>query len=108
MNDHAKSLEKLLKMEKAIDEMLEMHQQVRELRELENQRQRAMEALQAAEEKYRVVVENIPQKLYMKDKDSYYVFCNEKSPGALKFSRGKFLEKPIFVFSQKFPRAYFS
>jgi len=101
MNDHEKSLEKLLKMEKAIDEMLEMHQQVMELRELENQRQRAMEALQAAEEKYRVVVENIPQKLYMKDKDSYYVFCNGKYAADLKIKPEEIFGKTDFDF---FPR----
>jgi PAS domain S-box-containing protein len=98
MNDHEKSLEKLLKMEKAIDEVLEMHQQVMELRELENQRQKAMEALQAAEEKYRAVVEEIPQKLYMKDKDSYYTFCNGKYAADLKIKPEEISGKTDFDF----------
>ena len=101
MDDHEKSLEKLLKMEKAIDEILEIHQQVMELRELENQRQRAMEALQAAEEKYRTVVENIPQKLYMKDKDSYYVFCNGKYAVDLKIKPEEIFGKTDFDFFPK-------
>lgn len=101
MNDHEKSLEKLFKMEKAIDEMLEMHQQVIELRELENQRQRAMEGLQAAEEKYRAVVENIPQKLYMKDKDSCYIFCNGKYAADLKIKSEEISGKTDFDFFPK-------
>ncbi len=101
MNDHEKSLEKLLKMEKAIDEMLEMHQQVIELRELENQRQRALEALQAGEEKYRAVVENMPQKLYLKDKDSYYVFCNGKYAADLKIKPVEISGKTDFDFFPK-------
>ena len=101
MSDHEKSLEKLLKIEKAIDEMLEVHQQVMELRELETQRQRAMEALQAAEEKYRAVVENIPQKLYLKDKDSYYVFCNGKYAADLKMNPEEIIGKRDFDFFPK-------
>jgi PAS domain S-box-containing protein len=96
MNDHEKSLEKLLKMEKAIDEMFAMHQQVTELRELENQRQRAMEKLQTAEGKYRDVVENIPQRLYLKDKDSYYVFCNGRYAADLKMNPEEILGKTDF------------
>ena len=101
MDDHEKFLEKLLRMEKAIDGMLEIHQQVMELRELENQRQRAMEGLQAAEEKYRAVVENIPQKLYMKDKDSYYVFCNGKYAADLKIKPEEIFGKTDFDFFPK-------
>jgi len=101
MNHHEKSLEKLFKMEKAIDEMLEMHQQVIELRELENQRQRTMEALQAGEGKYRAVLENIPQKLYMKDKDSYYIFCNGKYAADLKIKPEEISGKTDFDFFPK-------
>jgi len=101
MDDHEKSLETLFKMEKAIDEMLAMHQQVIELRELENQRQKAMEALQAAEEKYRVVVENIPQKLYMRDTDSYYIFCNAKYAADLKIKSEEISGKTDFDFFPK-------
>jgi PAS domain S-box-containing protein len=101
MNDHEKSLEKLLKMEKAIDEMLEIHQQVIELRELESQRQRAMEVLQAAQEKYRAVVENIPQKLYIKDPDSYYIICNGKYAADLKIKPEEISGKTDFDFFPK-------
>ena len=101
MNDHEKSLEKLLKIEKAIDEMLEAHQQVLELRELGNQRQRAMEKLQAAEEKSRAVVENIPQKLYLKDKDSSYIFCNGKYAADLKMDPDEIIGKTDFDFFPK-------
>ncbi len=84
MNDYDKTLEKLSTIEKAIDEMLELRQQVLELRAAENQRQKAIEALRASEKKYRTLVENIPQKLFMKDTDGVYVFCNEKYAADLK------------------------
>jgi PAS domain S-box-containing protein len=37
----------------------------------------ANEALRASETKYRTLVENIPQKIFIKDKNSAYLSCNE-------------------------------
>jgi len=41
------------------------------------ERKRAEEALCESESKYRTLVENIPQKIFTKDRDSVYVSCNE-------------------------------
>jgi len=41
------------------------------------ERKRAEEKLHASEGKYRTLVENLPQKIFLKDKDSVYVSCNE-------------------------------
>jgi len=45
--------------------------------ELEEERERAEEALRASELRYRSLVENLPQKISIKDKHSTYVSCNE-------------------------------
>ncbi|MBU0618029.1 MAG: PhnD/SsuA/transferrin family substrate-binding protein, partial [Planctomycetes bacterium] len=41
------------------------------------QRKRAEEELRESEHKYRVLVENLPQKIFYKDRDSVYVSCND-------------------------------
>jgi PAS domain S-box-containing protein len=41
------------------------------------ERKRAGEALRASESKYRTLVENIPQKIFVKDRNSVYVSANE-------------------------------
>ena len=78
MQDEEKTLEKLSTIETAINKMLEMRQQVADLRESEGQRQKILEELRADEKKYRTIVENIPERLYVKDRNSVYVFCSEK------------------------------
>ncbi len=41
------------------------------------ERKKAEEALQQSEIKYRTLLENIPQKIFLKDKNSVYISCNE-------------------------------
>ena len=79
-----KSMEKLSAIEKAINEMADLRQQVIELKELETQTQMAVEALQASEKKYRSLADNIPQKLFMKDRNLDYLFCNDSYAKDLK------------------------
>lgn len=41
------------------------------------ERERAVAALRQSEQKYRTLVENLPQKVFLKDSSSTYVSCNE-------------------------------
>ncbi len=47
------------------------------------ERKQAEEALKKSEKKYRTLLENIPQRVFLKDKDSVYVSCNENYAGDL-------------------------
>ena len=82
--EEERAIEKLSAIEKGIDKMLEMRQQIVELRETESQRQKALEELRASEKKYKTLVENIPHRLFMKDRNSVYVFVNETYAANLK------------------------
>jgi PAS domain S-box-containing protein len=42
-----------------------------------NERRKAEEELRQGESKYRVLIENLPQKIFLKDRDGVYISCNE-------------------------------
>jgi PAS domain S-box-containing protein len=42
-----------------------------------NERRKVEEELRQSENKYRVLVENLPQKIFLKDRNSVYISCNE-------------------------------
>ncbi len=48
------------------------------------ERKQTEEALQASEKKYRTLLENLPQKIFLKDKDSVYISCNKNYAKDLK------------------------
>ncbi|MEE8636725.1 MAG: PAS domain S-box protein, partial [Dehalococcoidia bacterium] len=48
------------------------------------ERKRTEQALRESEGKYRTLVENIPQKIFLKDKNSVYISCNSNYAGDLK------------------------
>jgi PAS domain S-box-containing protein len=70
------TLEKLLTIEKAVNEMVTLRQGILELKESEAQRQKALEELQEEGNHYRILLENLPQRVFMKDKNSVYMLCN--------------------------------
>jgi len=101
MKEQDKTIEKLVTIEKAINEMLELRKQVIELKESETQRQLSVEALRASEKEYKVLVENIPQKLFIKDQNSVYVFCNAKYAEDLKIKPDEICGKTDYDFFPK-------
>ena len=103
MKEEKGSLDKLLMIEKAVNEMVTFRDQIAGLKKWEADRQMAMEALQASEKKFKTLVENIPQKMYMKDKASVYVFCSEKYAADLKMKAEEIAGKTDY---QLFPRSW--
>lgn len=61
-------------------------------------RKRAEEALRTSENNYRLLLENLPQKIYYKDKDSVYVSCNENFARDLHISSNKIKGKTDYNF----------
>jgi PAS domain S-box-containing protein len=78
------TLEKLLTIEKAVNEMATLRQGVLELKESEAMRQKALDELREIENRYRILLENLPQQIFMKDKDSIYILCSQSFAAELK------------------------
>ncbi len=63
-----------------------------------SERKKAEEALQASEKKYRTLLENLPQKIFLKDKDSVYISCNENYARDLKIKAKEIAGKTDYDF----------
>ena len=98
MKKEDETIEKLLTIEKAINEMVDLRQRILELKESETQRQMTMAALCASEKKYRTLVENLPQKLFMKDKNSVYIFCSQNFAADLKIKPEEIVGRTDYEF----------
>lgn len=77
-------MEKILAIEKSITGMIELHRLVNELKEMEIQQQRIISDLQSNVNKYRTFLENIPLKLFIKNMDLSYIYCNQSYANDLK------------------------
>jgi len=64
----------------------ELEQMVTELKEENRKHRQAEEQLRKSEDKYRTLIENLPQKIFLKDKNSVYVSCNENYARDLKIN----------------------
>lgn len=64
-------------------------------------RKRAEEALRASESKYRLLLENLPQRIFYKDRNSVYISCNENFANDLHISPDKIKGKTDYDFFPK-------
>jgi len=64
-------------------------------------RKRAEEALRKSESKYRTLLENLPQKIFHKDRHSVYVSCNENYARDLKIKSEEIKGKTDYEFYPK-------
>jgi len=63
-----------------------------------SERRKAEEALQAGENKYRTLLENLPQKIFLKDSESVYISCNENYAKDLKVKASEIAGKTDYDF----------
>src|SRR4030042_625831 len=101
MKEQDNTIEKLMTIEKLINELVEMRHQIIELKDSETQRRMAVEALHISENKYRTLLENIPHKLFVKNINSDYLSCNDHYARDLKIKPNEIVGKTDFDF---FPR----
>jgi len=65
------------------------------------ERKKTEEALQKSENKYRTLLENVPQKIFFKDRNSVYVSCNENYARDLKINSDEITGRTDFDFYPK-------
>jgi len=62
------------------------------------ERKKAKQALQVSENKHKTLLENLPQKIFLKDKNSVYVSCNENYAKDLKIKAEEIVGKTDYDF----------
>ncbi|MCE8428339.1 MAG: PAS domain S-box protein [Candidatus Methanoperedens sp.] len=65
---------------------------------MKNEEKSTIEILQASENKYRELLENLPQKIFYKDKNSVYVSCNNNYARDLKIQPDEIIGKTDYNF----------
>jgi len=65
------------------------------------ERKKIMEALRASESKYRTLLEDLPEKVFLKDKNSVYVSCNENYARDFKIKAEEIAGKTDYDFYPK-------
>ncbi len=66
--------------------------------QLEEERKRIEEALQESERRHRTLLDNLPQKIFLKDKNSVYLTCNENYARDLKIKPEEITGKTDYDF----------
>jgi PAS domain S-box-containing protein len=66
-----------------------------------SERRKAEDELRKSESKYRTLLENVPQKIFLKDRNSAYVSCNENYARDLKIESNEIVGKTDYDFYPK-------
>jgi len=66
-----------------------------------SEHKKAQEALQVSESKYRTLLENLPQKIFLKDKNSVYISCNQNYARDLKIKAKEIAGRTDYDFFPK-------
>jgi PAS domain S-box-containing protein len=78
-----------------------MNRRFAKLEKLETEHKLTIKILQASENKYRELLENLPQKIFHKDKNSVYVSCNNNYARDLKIHPDEIIGKTDYDFYTK-------
>jgi PAS domain S-box-containing protein len=78
MGAEEKNTERFANIEKFIKEIIEIHEENSQLRDAEIRYKELVESLEEKMKSYRLIMENLPQRIYTKDKEFRYFGCNER------------------------------
>ena len=81
-----------------LEELQSLRQRVAELTDAHAQRTRAERALRTAANLHRTLLANLPQKVFLKDQRSVYVYCNERYAADLGIAPGDIPGKTDYDF----------
>ncbi len=84
-----------------LSELMKLRQRVAELEVSENNHKQAEKKLQKSEKKYRTLINNIPQRIFHKDKNHVYVSCNDNYAQDLDITPDQVTGKTDFDFYSK-------
>ena len=84
-----------------LSELMKLRQRVAELEVSENNHKQAEKKLQKSEKKYRTLIDNIPQRIFHKDKNHVYVSCNDNYAQDLDITPDQVTGKTDFDFYSK-------
>jgi len=84
-----------------LSELMKLRQRVAELEVSENNHKQAEKKLQKSEKKYRTLIDNIPQRIFHKDKNYVYVSCNDNYAQDLDITPDQVTGKTDFDFYSK-------
>jgi PAS domain S-box-containing protein len=89
--DKDENMNKLLRLEESLNEMAAVAKHIAELKV-------QMKELRTREKQLRTLVENLPQRLYLRDRNSVYIFCNAPYAADLKMKAEDIAGKSVFEF----------
>jgi PAS domain S-box-containing protein len=84
-----------------LNEPTELLRRIADLEKLETEHKLTIEILQASENKSKILLENLPQKIFYKDKNSVYVSCNNNYARDLKTQPDEIIGKTDYDFYNK-------
>jgi len=93
MEGEEKRTERFANIENFIREITEIHEENKQLRDAENRYKELVESLEEKMKSYRLIMENLPQRIYTKDKEFRYFGCNERYAQNLKVTPDEILGK---------------
>ncbi len=77
MEEDKSGVDRFMNIDKFIKELIGYHEQIKELKASEVHYKDLAGALQESLNKYQTLIDHLPQKVYLKDKNLFYLFANQ-------------------------------
>ncbi|MDN3512028.1 MAG: PAS domain-containing protein [Candidatus Jettenia sp.] len=100
IEEELKILNKSLE-QRVVEKTLALIESNKELRVKIAEQKLSEEALRTSESKYRLLLENLPQRIFYKNKDSMYISCNENYAGDMRIKPDEIQGKTDYDFFPK-------